>query len=330
MTPEPPPAPVFRLLLMSVLGSSLLTACALCFGPSLRDAPHIELAPTPEQVERGRYLSEQLLGCTGCHSPHNWQKYLDGPTGPAGSGGDCWGPNDHVNYADLPGRVCPPNITSDDKRGVGAWTDGELLRAIREGVDREGNTLFPVMPYGNYKNLSDDDALAVIAYVRTLPPSDNKVPETVIEFPVSRFINFAPQPIQAPIPTPDLTDELTRGRYMVLATGCKQCHTQLDGHDIDESKLFAGGRRFTTRFYDVRSANITPDDTGLGPWDKQQFIDKFAAFREETSDGHLGELGTQSPMPWRRYAGLTDADLGAMYIYLQTLPAIANEVNTTP
>ncbi len=48
-----------------------------------------------------------------------------------------------------------------------------------------------------------------------------------------------------------------------LATGCKQCHTQLDGHEIDPTKLFAGGRPFTTSFYDVRSANITPHDTGL-------------------------------------------------------------------
>ena len=77
--------------------------------------------------------------------------------------------------ADFPGKLCVPNITSHATAGIGEWTDGEILRAIREGIGRDGRALFPMMPYTEYRKMSDEDAHAVVAYLRTLPAIDQKV-----------------------------------------------------------------------------------------------------------------------------------------------------------
>jgi hypothetical protein len=73
----------------------------------------------------------------------------------------------------LPGRITSKNLTSDAKTGLGSWTDGEILRAIREGVSKDGHALFPLMPYPNYRTMSDEDAYAIVAYLRTLKPVRN-------------------------------------------------------------------------------------------------------------------------------------------------------------
>jgi len=88
----------------------------------------------------------------------------------------------------MPGMVVAANITPDRETGIGGWTDGEKIRAIREGVDRDGRVLFPMMPYGNYRLMSDEDVYAVVAYINSLPAVRNPLPATAIKFPVSLLI----------------------------------------------------------------------------------------------------------------------------------------------
>ena len=70
----------------------------------------------------------------------------------------------------LPGRIASRNITPDVETGIGAWTDGEKIRAIREGISRDGTMLFPMMPYARFRKMSDEDVMSLVAYLNTLPP----------------------------------------------------------------------------------------------------------------------------------------------------------------
>ena len=108
----------------------------------------------------------------------------------------------------LPGRVVAPNITPDPETGAGNWTDDELARAIREGVGHDGRVLFPVMPYQRFRSLSDEDLASIIVYLRALPPVRRQQPATEIVFPVRYLIRSVPEPIDAPVPAPDLSKHL--------------------------------------------------------------------------------------------------------------------------
>jgi radical SAM superfamily enzyme YgiQ (UPF0313 family) len=109
----------------------------------------------------------------------------------------------------VPGMVAAQNITPDPEFGIGKWTDGEVMRAFREGVNRNGEALFPMMPYANFHAMSDEDARSVLVYLRQLTPVHNQVAKKRIAFPVNLLIKSAPKPLDAPVHTPnDATDHL--------------------------------------------------------------------------------------------------------------------------
>ena len=165
----------------------------------------------------------------------------------------------------VPGRVIVPNITPDRETGLGNWTDGEKIRAIREGISRDGRVLFPLMPYSKFRYMSDEDVQSLIAYLNTLPPVRNELAKTKINFPVSMFIRTAPLPVTGEVKTPDHSNKMLYGEYLVTLGSCETCHTQAERGEIDTSKRFAGGRRFGVGNLVVVSANITPDrQSGIG------------------------------------------------------------------
>jgi cytochrome c553 len=168
----------------------------------------------------------------------------------------------------LPGQVAASNITPDRETGIGDWTDGEKVRAIREGIDRDGHTLFPMMPYADFRHMSDEDVYSLVAYLNSLPAVKHNVPRTRLDFPVSLLVKSAPQPVDS-VPHPDLNDKAQRGRYLVAVAGCGGCHT--------------GSERFRVA---VVSANISPDlHTGIGRWTEQDFVNRFAQYREYVEHG---------------------------------------------
>ena len=166
-----------------VLGGLTLAACLLLIGfgvvalkePARRAPLRESIKLTDARVEHGAYLAKHVLACIGCHSKRNWNR-LGGPiVGHSGAGGNCysekWG---------MPGRVCPPNLTRDKATGLASWTDGEIMRAVREGVDRHGDALFPLMPYAAYRSLSDEDTRDVVAFLRSLKRRSQRGERTLI------------------------------------------------------------------------------------------------------------------------------------------------------
>jgi hypothetical protein len=311
--------------------------------PASAPPSDIVVAMTPVQLERGEYLFTTLLDCDGCHSERDFSR-LAGPmvAGTRGKGGV-------MQMEGLPGQVNAPNITPDKETGIGGWTDGEKIRAIREGISKDGHMLFPLMPYPGYRYLSATDVQALVAFMNTLPAIRNYVPRSSITFPASMLMKGVPTPVSRKIlpvyldPTgePDMVlkkddddpngGELY-GEYLVSVAGCQECHTQQSFGRPDASMRFAGGRLFQMPQGSVVSPNITPDnDTGIGKWDFIRFRDRMHGFRQYKNT-ELPKVGPErfTLMPFLAYANLTDNDLEAMLLYLKAQRPITNFVVPHP
>ena len=309
------------LLVIMVIAVSCLLTYVKAALPDVGDAPDLKVEATPERIERGKYLAHSVTVCLDCHSTRDWSKF-SGPVAPGtlGKGGDRF--DESVGF---PGIYFAKNITP---AGISRYTDGELYRVITTGVNKDGRAIFPVMPYVYYGNMDDEDIYSIIAYVRTLDPIENQVQESTSNFPMNFIINTIPHK-GIPVKLPDPSDQLAYGGYLVNASGCIECHTQLDKGQIIKELAFSGGREFG--FPDksaVRSANITPDEeTGIGKMTSDEFIKKFKAYADSsytTPNVKPGEYN--SIMPWTMYAHMTEQDLGAIYAYLRTINPIKNSV----
>jgi mono/diheme cytochrome c family protein len=297
--------------------------------PAMAPPSSIKVAMTPERIARGQYIFESVADCSGCHSQRDFTR-MGGPEVPTGRGrGNIL--SDILKG--LPGVVVAPNITPDRETGIGAWTDGEKIRAIREGVDRDGNALFPMMPYAGFGRFSDEDVQALVAFLDSLPPVHNPLPRTTLVFPVSVLIKSAPKPVGS-VAAIDKSDPEKYGEFLVAVGGCGDCHTPTDdkGQPLP-GKLLAGGRLFDTTMGKVVSTNITPDmDTGTGKWSREFFLKKFHDYQGYATNGPPPSPGPQAftLMPWLGFAHRTEEELAAIYAYLRTVPAVRNAVETHP
>ena len=268
-------------------------------------------------LARGRYLATALCACDACHSPRDWTRPA-GPQDPSRAfhGGDNAGPRDGLGAGAV---LHAPNLTPTR---LGPWSDGELVRAITAGMGRGNHPLFPSMPYREYQALALDDALALVAFLRTLPPAPDATPERVLPFPLGLVVNGIPRPVtlrpQAPAPgSPEY------GEYLTRSAGCVWCHSEVDGFGrVKAGGELSGGHAFPVPAPGsgtVVSANLTPDpETGLGTWTREAFL---ARFRQADAAAPLAPGAPNSVMPWASYRALTDQDLGAIHAFLQGLPA---------
>jgi hypothetical protein len=281
--------------------------------------PRIELPTAAAEIERGRYLATHVAVCMDCHSERDWG-FFSGPirTGTLGRGGERFDES-----TGLPGVIVSRNITP---AALGDWSDGEVYRAISGGLRRDGTALFPLMPYDAYRFMAQEDLLAIIAYLRTLPPIANDVARRRLDFPLNLIVNSIPRPAD-PRPV-NRADPVDYGRYLATIAGCRWCHTPLDERQRSiEGMELAGGHEFAMGDYVVRAANITPDaETGLGSWSRDDFIARFRRYRGEGGRIPVGPGDFNTIMPWTMYADLTDDDLAAIYAYLMQAPAIRNHV----
>jgi mono/diheme cytochrome c family protein len=293
--------------------------------PAQQPPATVRVEPTPERVAHGRYLVNHVSICFDCHSERTGAYGLPFKPGREGVGGIVW--NEQMGF---PGVLAASNITPDPETGLGKWTDGEILRAMREGVDREGNALFPIMPYGHFRHMSDDDAKAIVAYLRTLKPQRYAKPARALDMPLPLVVKFAPQPVAAPVPPPAPNE---RGKYLATIAVCGECHTPKDDKgNVIPGQDYAGGWEMHTPTFRVVTANITPHpSTFVGRSTKEEFIGRFRAFAGYTADtAPEAPKGKNTIMPWIAYSGMTDEDLGAIYDYLKTVPANAKKVNPFP
>lgn len=287
--------------------------------PKVGAAPALHVTPTPELLERGRYLANHVNVCIDCHSTHDFN-YYSGPIVPGteGKGGE--------EFVESIGTFRAPNITP---AALAQWSDGEIARAITSGINKDGEVLFPMMPYPMYNELAQEDLEAIIAYLRSLPSIENEVPRSEINFPMNLIMRTIPQPY-TPKSRPPASDTIAYGKYLTTVAGCHFCHTNVDDRGQALPGMdFAGGMEFKNpRLGVMRSVNITPEaDTGIGAWERGYFINRFKEYADSTSR-HIpvakGQANTV--MPWTMYAGMKEEDLSAIYAYLRTVPPVKNQV----
>lgn len=260
----------------------------------------LSAAQAESETERGRYIVEVIGACGNCHSPT--------------------GPDDPDQSMHLSGGrpldergmyAVPPNITPDVETGIGAWTDDEIIRAVREGVRPDGRILGPPMPFAEYRKISDRDARAIVAYLRTVSPVRNTTEASHYDFPLPPSWG----PPLGEVAEPDRSDIVAWGAYLAGPLGhCTECHSTPNENGVPdlENALGAGGLVFSGPFGVSVSANITP--TGIG----------------RRSDAELRQIittGTRAdgsklnpPMGFAYYASLKERDLDALVAYLRSLP----------
>ena len=304
-----------------VLVAVAAVVCVTQLLPNIPAPADLRVEVTPERVARGAYLANSVCVCMDCHSTRDWSQ-LSGPLKPGtlGMGGERF--DQSMNF---PGEFIASNITP---HALKDWTDGEILRAITSGVSKDGRPLFPVMPYPAYGKMATEDIYSLIAYLRSLPPMPSSPALSKADPPVNVLMHLMPQPAQPGL-VPAKSDTVAYGGYLTNAAGCAECHTKMEkGQPVGQP--FAGGFEFAMPGGLLKSPNITPHaGTGIGSWTKEMFVERFKAFApgrfpSTAVDAAKGEM--QTVMPWTMYATMTEEDLGAIYDYLKSLPAVENTV----
>src|SRR6202041_347594 len=204
---------------------------------------------TPELIARGEYLT-RAADCAACHSPPGRAPFTGG-----------------LAFRLPFGVIYSTNITADRETGIGAWSDDDVVRALHLGVAKGGAHLYPAFPYTSYTKLTRDDAVAIKAYLFSLPPVHAPARPNSLIFPFNQrwamaFWNLAFLDVHRFRADPKLSEEQNRGAYLATALGhCGECHTPRNlGFAMEDSAQLAG-----TLVNGWRAYNITPDTTsGVG------------------------------------------------------------------
>jgi mono/diheme cytochrome c family protein len=205
------------------------------------------------------------------------------------------------------------NLTPDLETGIGKWTDEQIMRAIREGVRPDGSMIGPPMPFDMYRRIADEDMLAIVAYLRSLPPVSNPVPAAEFGFPLPAAYGPVIKKVR-----PSRDDLIKYGEYLAGPVGhCIACHTGTSSPKPDdfESRLGAGGRPFGPGGVPT-ARNITPHQTGLKDWSDAD-IEK-AIRKGIRPDGSR----LKPPMPYALYDTMPASDMRAIIAYLRSLKPV--------
>jgi cytochrome c553 len=256
------------------------------------------IAETP--LERGQYLMHSVVACGNCHTPM-------GPNGPL-PGKELAG---GTKFDEKPFTAYAANITPDKETGIGKWTDQQLITAIREGKRPDGSLIGPPMPIALYRGISDNDAQAIVAYLRAAKPVKNAVPKSEYRMPLPP--SYGP-PVTKVVDVPR-SNQLAYGAYLAGPAGhCLECHSSPGAHGAPDlqNKLGAGGFPFNGPWGTSISSNITP--TGLARYSDADL--KKVITTGIRPDGSK----LKPPMGVAYYAHMSDQDMGALIAYLRTLP----------
>ncbi len=312
---------LFRILIVILtITFTLGSAAAYFFLVYPRGGPleEVTLEGTASQVARGRYLTTHVMTCVDCHSQRDWTRF-SGPlvVGTEGAGGARFD-----QTMGVPGVVYSTNFTPV---GLGTWSDAEVIRAVTTGVSPDGSVAHPVMPFPAYRHLCEDDAKAMVAFLRTLAPSGSNHPEPNLDFMTRLKLRVLPEP-WAKQPCPDPADLLASGRYLAQIANCSGCHTPHSGLEAVPEDDLSGGDAFPMPGGVVIASNLSPDGmSGLGGWDLDVFVETFHRYSGPNHQPPVVPAGKRNTvMAWTMYAGLTDGDLEAIFTYLQSLPPVEN------
>jgi mono/diheme cytochrome c family protein len=254
-----------------------------------------------ELIERGRYLAT-AGDCVACHSV-------------AGGGAYAGGLAFKLPF----GTIYSSNITPDKETGIGDWSDAEFVRAMKHGVGKDGEDLYPAFPYTSYALMTTDDILAVKAYLFSLPPVKAENPQNTLSFPYNqRYLMRAWKLLFLPKDTYQAqgkqSEEWNRGAYLVEALGhCGECHTPRNFmYGLDSGKKFAGAVAQGWKAY-----NITSDENGIGSWSVEELSTYLHTGHAEGRGAATGTMAEAIDLSLRH---LKQEDIRAMAIYLKTIP----------
>jgi mono/diheme cytochrome c family protein len=318
---------ISRALELRAAVAFFVIASAGCHGKYIRAIDDAPIERTPERLQRGGYLVNQVMSCGGCHTSRATGNILVEP-----ERADAFlGGGNHFPGKGL-GKLWIPNLTPDVETGLGAWKDDEILRALRDGVSRDGHFLLPMMPFDEFQHLSDEDARSIVAYLRSIPAvkEPRARPENEIGFMPKVLFKVIGVQMHAPatnVAAPAPSDKVAFGKYLARIGGCTSCHSMTDkGPRKETDELFMSGA--DVGFEDpslgtVYPRNLTSDAaTGLGNYDA-------AAIKQAIRTGHRLDGKSMAPpmsilIP--HISGLTDEDLDALVAYLKSLPAVKHQI----
>lgn len=263
--------------------------------------------PETDPVARGKYLAE-AADCEACHTVEGGAPFTGGRPF-------------HTDF----GTIYSPNITPDTETGIGAWSDGDFLKALHEGIGKDGTRLYPAFPYAAYTYLTDEDVLAIKAYLFTLPAQRSVAPQNDLRFPYnkrelmavwSKFYN----PDTRFEPVADRSPEWNRGAYLVEALGhCGDCHTpRTPMQSLDNRRKFAGGVAEGWRAYNLSSDK----DSGIGAWTAEEMEQYLKTGHSKNRGSAFGPMALAVHLSFQK---LTASDVSAIVEYVRSVPPV-----TTP
>jgi mono/diheme cytochrome c family protein len=271
-------------------------------GPSPVGVP-AELARA-DPVTRGAYVM-RMADCEACHTAKGGTPFAGG------------------RLFVLPfGTIYTPNITPDPETGIGKWTDAQFLKAVHQGIGPDGSRLYPAFPYASYTMMTDQDVLALKAYLFSLKPVKQANKPNSFAFPFNQrwlmgiwaaFFNSD----QRFRPVPEQSAEWNRGAYLVEATGhCGECHTPRNlMQALNQRQKFAGGVAEGWNAYNITSDRIS----GIGDWSNDELVAYLSTGHARGRGVASGPMGEAVELSLSK---LTRADIAAIVTYLRSVPAI--------
>jgi len=258
-------------------------------------------------AKRGEYLVT-AAGCVGCHTeakegavPYAGGRALKTPFG----------------------TFYGPNITPDQKAGIGRWTEADFMRALREGVRSDGANLFPAFPYPSFTKITDSDARDMWAYLRSLPPSALANREHDLWFvfgwrwlvTIWKWFFFTPGVFQN---ISGVSEMINRGAYLVQALGhCGECHTPRNFLGAPKTSRFLGGGEGPDG---KKVPNLTPARLKKSSDADLKYLLTTGTYADgDVPAESMGEVITNTT------SKLTAPDLDAIIAYLRSVPAVPEE-----
>lgn len=281
----------------------------LAQNPAPAAAPAQQAQPSA-LLQRGEYLTK-AADCVACHTVLGGKPFAGG-----------------LPFKLPFGTMYATNITADRETGIGDWSDDDFVNALQKGVGKGGKHLYPSMPYTSYTQLSRDDALAIKAYLFSLPPVHQPNRPNGLIFPFNirlsmMFWNLVFLKDQRFQPDPNLSAQENRGAYLATALGhCGECHTPRNiGFAMKAHHPLAGAE-----LQGWRAWNLTADkSSGVGAWSDAQLNSYLSIGR---ADGRGAAAGPMGEAIENSLQYLTPQDTTALVAYLRKVPARAGFPDT--
>jgi mono/diheme cytochrome c family protein len=257
-------------------------------------------------VERGAYLA-RAADCMACHTVQDGKAYAGG-----------------LGFKLPFGTLYSTNITPDKETGIGNYSDQDFLGAVHRGIRRDGARLYPAMPFTSYTYMTDADALAIKAYLFSLPPVRAAVPANTLTFPFNQrwtmvFWSALFNPDRRFEPDTSKSPEWNRGAYLAEALAhCGECHTPRNlAFALNNRQKFAGAVTAGWRAFNISSDR----NTGAGAWSDDDLVSYLSIGH---ADGHGTASGPMGEAVDHSLSHLAQQDIRAMVAYLRGVPAIAS------